>query len=143
MMALALRRLNLDRLQRLSLPLQLALFISVFVASEQLVIWLHLPLPANIVGMLLMLMLIALRVLPLRWVKVGASWLLAEMLLFFIPAVVAVVNYADLLQIDGWRIFVVIAVSTLLVLATTALVVDRLYRFEVARGARKQGGGDA
>lgn len=142
-MALALRRLNLDRLQRLSLPLQLALFISVFVASEQLVIWLHLPLPANIVGMLLMLMLIVLRVLPLRWVKVGASWLLAEMLLFFIPAVVAVVNYADLLQIDGWRIFVVIAVSTLLVLATTALVVDRLYRFEVARGARKQGGGDA
>ncbi len=143
-MALALRRLiNLDRLQRLSLPLQLALFISVFVASEQLVIWLRLPLPANIVGMLLMLMLIALRVLPLRWVKVGASWLLAEMLLFFIPAVVAVVNYADLLQIDGWRIFVVIAVSTLLVLATTALVVDRLYRFEVARAARKQGGGDA
>ncbi|UEG17923.1 CidA/LrgA family protein [Pantoea ananatis] len=140
MMALALPRLNLDRLQRLSLPLQLALFISVFVASEQLVNWLHLPLPANIVGMLLMLMLIALRVLPLRWVKVGASWLLAEMLLFFIPAVVAVVNYADLLQIDGWRIFVVIAVSTLLVLATTALVVDRLYRFEVAR---KQGGDDA
>ncbi len=142
-MALALPRLNLDRLQRLSLPLQLALFISVFVASEQLVNWLHLPLPANIVGMLLMLMLIALRVLPLRWVKVGASWLLAEMLLFFIPAVVAVVNYADLLQIDGWRIFVVIAVSTLLVLATTALVVDRLYRFEVARAARKQGDGDA
>lgn len=65
-MALALPRLNLDRLQRLSLPLQLALFISVFVASEQLVNWLHLPLPANIVGMLLMLMLIALRVLPLR-----------------------------------------------------------------------------
>ncbi|MDI3365394.1 CidA/LrgA family protein [Pantoea sp. V108_6] len=143
MMALALPRLNLDRLQRLSLPLQLALFISVFVASEQLVNWLHLPLPANIVGMLLMLMLIALRVLPLRWVKVGASWLLAEMLLFFIPAVVAVVNYADLLQIDGWRIFVVIAVSTLLVLATTALVVDRLYRFEVARAARKQVGDDA
>lgn len=142
-MALALPRLNLDRLQRLSLPLQLALFISVFVASEQLVNWLHLPLPANIVGMLLMLMLIALRVLPLRWVKVGASWLLAEMLLFFIPAVVAVVNYADLLQIDGWRIFVVIAVSTLLVLATTALVVDRLYRFEVARAARKQVGDDA
>lgn len=138
-MALALRRLiNLDRLQRLSLPLQLALFISVFVASEQLVIWLRLPLPANIVGMLLMLMLIALRVLPLRWVKVGASWLLAEMLLFFVPAVVAVVNYGDLLRVDGWRICVVISVSTLLVLASTAWVVERLYQYEVARAARKQ-----
>ncbi|PWK99662.1 holin-like protein [Pantoea allii] len=136
-MALALRRLNVGRLQRLSLPLQLVLFISFFIASEQLVNWLHLPLPANIVGMLLML--IALRILPLRWVKAGASWLLAEMLLFFIPAVVAVVNYADLLQMEGWRILVVIAVSTLLVLAATALVVDRLYRFEVTRAARKQG----
>ncbi len=33
-----------------------------------------------------------------------ARWLLAEMLLFFVPAVVAVVNYAQLLLVDGWRI---------------------------------------
>jgi holin-like protein len=33
---------------------------------------------------------------------------------------------------------VVIGVSTLLVLASTSLVVDRLYRFELARAARKQ-----
>jgi len=137
-MALALGRLNVSHINRLSVPVQLALYISLFIASEQLVNWLHLPLPANVVGMLLLLLLIALRILPLRWVKAGASWLLAEMLLFFIPAVVAVINYADLLQVDGWRIFLVIAVSTTLVLAATALVVDRLYRFEVARAARKK-----
>ncbi len=39
------------------------------------------------------------------WVRAGARWLLAEMLLFFVPAVVAVVNYAHLLLVDGWRIF--------------------------------------
>ncbi len=137
-MALALGRLNVCHINRLSVPVQLALYISLFIASEQLVNWLHLPLPANVVGMLLLLLLIALRILPLRWVKAGASWLLAEMLLFFIPAVVAVINYADLLQVDGWRIFLVIAVSTTLVLAATALVVDRLYRFEVKRAARKK-----
>lgn len=46
--------------------------------------------------------------------------LLAEMLLFFVPAVVAVVNYAQLLLVDGWRIFAVIALSTVMVLGTTA-----------------------
>jgi holin-like protein len=86
----------------------------------------------------MLLLLIVLRVLPLGWVRAGANWLLAEMLLFFIPAVVAVVNYSDLLRSEGWRIFIVIAISTLLVLAVTSLVVDRLYRFEMARAARRQ-----
>ncbi|MEG3111363.1 CidA/LrgA family protein [Pantoea sp. T14] len=138
-MALAISPRRMGMLQRLGLPLQLVLYISVFVGCDHLVNWLHLPLPANIVGMLLMLVLIVTRIVPLGWVKAGSNWLLAEMLLFFIPAVVAVVNYGDLLRIEGWRIFLVIAISTLLVLASTALVVDRVYRYEVARAARKQG----
>ena len=137
-MALALSPQRVGRLQRLWLPLQLLLYTGMFIASDRLVSWLHLPLPANIVGMLLLLALIVTRVLPLRWVKAGSRWLLAEMLLFFIPAVVAVVNYGDLLRVDGWRICLVIALSTVLVLASTALVVDRLYRYEVARAARRE-----
>ena len=137
-MALALSPRRTDRLQPVFVPLQLVLYIGLFIFSDKLVGWLHLPLPANVVGMVLLLLLIMTRIVPLRWVKAGANWLLAEMLLFFIPAVVAVVNYSDLLRTDGWRICVVIAVSTLLVLAATPLVVDRLYRFELARAARKQ-----
>jgi len=58
---------------------------------------------------------------------------LAEMLLFFVPAVVAVVNYTQLLLVDGWRIFAVIAISTLMVLGATAWVVDKVYRYEMSR----------
>ncbi|MDQ1212662.1 CidA/LrgA family protein [Pantoea anthophila] len=137
-MALALTPRNHRAAQWLSLPLQLGFYIGLFIACDRLVTWLHLPLPANIVGMLLLLALIVTRVVPLNWVKAGSRWLLAEMLLFFIPAVVAVVNYGDLLRVDGWRICVVIGVSTVLVLASTAWVVDRLYEYEVARAARKQ-----
>ncbi|MDU1669697.1 MAG: GNAT family N-acetyltransferase, partial [Bradyrhizobium sp.] len=84
---------------------QVLLYAGLFVFAEYLVDWLHLPLPANLVGMVLMLTLILCRALPLNWVRAGARWLLAEMLLFFVPAVVAVVNYAQLLMVDGWRIF--------------------------------------
>ncbi|KAA5976263.1 MULTISPECIES: CidA/LrgA family protein [Pantoea] len=138
-MALALTPRSHRAAQWLGLPLQLGFYIGLFIACDRLVTWLHLPLPANIVGMLLLLALIVTRVVPLNWVKAGSRWLLAEMLLFFIPAVVAVVNYGDLLRVDGWRICVVIGVSTVLVLASTAWVVDRLYQYEVARAARKQG----
>lgn len=135
-MALAIRPQGSAWLQRVQVPLQVALYVGLFLASEQLVNWLHLPLPANIVGMLLLLAMIMLRVLPLGWVKAGASWLLAEMLLFFVPAVVAVVNYGDLLRVEGWRILLVIGLSTLLVLAATSLVVERVYRFELWLAAR-------
>lgn len=59
------------------------------------------------------------------------------MLLFFVPAVVAVVNYAQLLLMDGWRIFAVIAISTLMVLGATAWVVDNVYRYEMSRVNRE------
>ncbi|MEG1210458.1 MAG: CidA/LrgA family protein [Leclercia sp.] len=132
-MTVALGRVTPAVVQRLQVPVQVLLYAGLFVFAEYLVRWLHLPLPANLVGMVLLFSLILCRVIPLRWVRAGSRWLLAEMLLFFVPAVVAVVNYVQLLLVDGWRIFAVIALSTLMVLGSTAWVVDRVYRFEVSR----------
>ncbi|CNF13617.1 CidA/LrgA family protein [Yersinia enterocolitica] len=136
-MSLVLRSFAPFVLTRLQVPVQVALYAGIFIISDQLVSVFHLPLPANIVGMLLLLAMIMLRVLPVRWVQAGSRWLLAEMLLFFVPAVVAVVNYAQLIMVDGWKIFAVIAVSTSLTLAATGLVVDWVYRFEVWLQRRK------
>ncbi|WP_180888778.1 CidA/LrgA family protein [Raoultella planticola] len=132
-MAFAPARVTPFVVQRLQVPVQVLIYAGLFVSAEYLVNWLHLPLPANLVGMLMLLALIICRVIPLNWVRAGARWLLAEMLLFFVPAVVAVVNYTQLLMVDGWRIFLVIALSTLMVLGATAWVVDKVYRYEVSR----------
>lgn len=125
-------------LRPLVVTAQILVYIGLFLCAEQLVIWLHLPLPANLVGLLLLLVLITTKALPINWVRAGSQWLLAEMLLFFVPAVVAVVNYSQMLRIEGWRIACVIALSTLLVLGVTAWVVQVVYRYELAREAAKQ-----
>lgn len=132
-MAVAISRVTPAVVQRLQVPVQVLLYAGLFIFAQYLVSWLHLPLPANLVGMVLMLALIVCRIIPLSWVRAGARWLLAEMLLFFVPAVVAVVNYAHLLLVDSWRIFSVIALSTLMVLGATAWVVDKVYRYEMSR----------
>lgn len=132
-MSVASGRITPAVLHHLQVPLQVLLYAGLFIFAENLVVWAHLPLPANLVGMVLMLALIVCRVVPLKWVRAGSRWLLAEMLLFFVPAVVAVVNYAQLLMVDGWRIFLVIALSTMMVLAATAWVVDKVYRYELRR----------
>ncbi|WP_413736091.1 CidA/LrgA family protein [Sodalis sp. RH21] len=122
---------------QVQLLIQVTLYIGLFLAAQQVVDRYHLPLPANVVGMFMLLALIVSGVLPVRWVSAGARWLLAEMLLFFVPAVVAVINYTQLLLVDGWRICLVIAVSTALVLGITGLVVERVYRFELWLAARR------
>ncbi len=59
-MALVTRQQAMGWLQRVQVPLQVALVMAIFIISEQLVSWLRLPLPANIVGMLLLLAMICL-----------------------------------------------------------------------------------
>ena len=125
-------------LRWLQTPFQIVLLAAIWLLADIAVRTLHLPLPANLTGMLLLLVCILLGVVKAEWFSAGARWLLAEMLLFFVPAVVAVVNYQDLLLQEGWRIMVVLLVSTTLVLGTTALVVDRVYRLELKLARRSR-----
>ena len=123
--------MNDSPLQWLRIPFQIGLLAAIWFLADCAVRYFHLPLPANVTGMLALLALILLGWVRVEWFRAGAGWLLAEMLLFFVPAVVAVVNDQDLLLQEGWRIGLVLVISTTLVLGVTALVVDRLYRFEL------------
>ena len=72
----------------------------------------------------------------LGWVKpstlqLGAGALMAEMLLFFIPALMSLLDYGVIVRDDGWRILLVIGVSTLLVMVVTAFTVEAVCRWRV------------
>lgn len=118
--------------------IQVALLSLIWFFSDWLVTQFHLPLPANLTGMLLLLLLVVIKVVNVEWFRRGASWLLAEMLLFFVPAVVAVVNYQDLMRQEGMKIGVVLVASTILVIASTAWVVDKMHRVELVLARRKR-----
>ncbi len=99
---------------------------------------LRLPVPGSVAGLGLLVLALRCNWLPLGWVKEGADWLLAEMLLFFIPAVVAVVQYPAVILREGWQLLVVILLGTLGVMVGTALVVERVVRLE-QRLRRREG----
>ncbi|RXZ45689.1 CidA/LrgA family protein [Crenobacter cavernae] len=88
--------------------------------------------PGGVLGMAVVLIGLIKGWLPLDLFKSGARWLLAEMLLFFIPVVVAVVQYPELIVSAGAKILLVIVLSTGLVMTATSLTVDRFYRLELA-----------
>ena len=90
---------------------------------------LHLPIASGVLGFFMMLLLLHLQYLPMAQVEQGADFLLAELLLFFIPPVVGIIQYQDLLMHSGWKILIVITISTLLVMMCTVWTV-RLFLAE-------------
>ncbi|MGI4857582.1 MAG: CidA/LrgA family protein [Janthinobacterium lividum] len=109
---------------------QVSALVALWFAADALVRWLHLPLPAGVVGLLLLLGLLSSGWFAPRWIKSGADWMLSEMLLFFVPAAVAIIQYGHLIENDGVRLALVVVPGTLLVMCATALAVEFGVRME-------------
>lgn len=116
---------------------QSALLAGLWVMADRAVRALDLPVPAGVVGLAALLALLLSGGVPLRWVKAGADWLLSEMLLFFIPAAVAIVQYGGLFKSDGWRLALVVIAGTLTVMAAVAWTVEQTARFERRLAVRR------
>lgn len=95
-----------------------------------------LPLPGGVVGLGLLLALFASGALRPSLLQGGAGLLLAEMLLFFIPALMSLLDYGPLLRSAGWKILLVIVCSTVLVMLVTALSVEGMYRWRSRHESR-------
>jgi len=115
--------------------LQIGLLFAFWFAGEALVRLAGLPLPGGILGMAMVLLLLASGRLSLFSMRRGAQWLLAEMLLFFVPAVLAILDHREFLGLLGLKIVVVILLGTLAVMGVTALTVDLCFRWRSAHGA--------
>ncbi|WP_297322059.1 CidA/LrgA family protein [uncultured Bartonella sp.] len=94
---------------------------------------LHLPIPGAIVGMALAILALASGKISTISIKRGADWLIAEMLLFFVPAVLALLNHKEFIGLLGIKILVVILGGTFVVMSVTALTIDLCYRWMLLR----------
>ena len=115
----------------LRLLVELAVFLMLYMLGGQLAAWLDWPIPAGVMGLALLLLAFALGWLKPAALQLGAGLLMAEMLLFFIPALMSLLDYGSLLRDEGWRILLVIGVSTLLVMVLTALTVEWVCRWSM------------
>ncbi len=115
----------------LRLLVELAVLCALFLFGGQLATWLGWPIPGGVMGLALLLLLFACGVLKPAMLQLGAGWLMAEMLLFFIPALMSLLDYGTLVREEGWRILLVIAVSTLMVMVVTALTVELVCRWRL------------
>ncbi len=108
---------------------QVLLIVGLWIGAEWLVQATHLPIPSGIVGMMILLLLLGRQWVAPQTVSKGAGWLLAEMLLFFVPAAMILMQNPQMFGLLGLKLLAIIVVGTILVMAATALTIDVLFRW--------------
>jgi putative effector of murein hydrolase LrgA (UPF0299 family) len=91
-------------------------------AGEAVVRVLGLPVPGPVVGMVILFALLAAKAPLPAMMQDTSDGILRHLSLLFVPAGVGLVNNLDRLGSVGLRLYVVVLISTVIALTTTALV---------------------
>lgn len=108
---------------------QILLILLFWAAGETIARLTGVMIPGSVLGLFIVLLLLLTKRLNILTVRRGAQWFLAEMLLFFIPAVLAVLDHPELLGILGLKILAVILMGTATIMVVTAAAIDLCYRW--------------
>lgn len=100
--------------------------------------WTGIFIPPSIIGLVLLWGLLMLNVIKVKLIQEGASFLIAFLTLFFIPATVGVVDYPELLTVSGLLLVLAVFLSTV----ATIVVAGKLSQYiERKEQAMKEGVG--
>jgi holin-like protein len=89
---------------------------------------LALPLPGNLLGMLLLLALLATGLVRLAWIEASAALLIRHLAFFFVPITVGLMGFTELFLVNGPAIVVTLLVSAGLGIGVAGLSSQRLAR---------------
>ncbi|PHV22816.1 CidA/LrgA family protein [Janthinobacterium sp. BJB446] len=109
---------------------QVGVLIAAWWLADEAAAALHLPFSGGVVGLFVLVALLLAGWVRPAAIELGANWLLANMLLFFIPLVVSVVQFTQLLKSQGLMLFVNIGLGFASVMLATAFTVEWVCRYE-------------
>lgn len=93
----------------------------------------HIPVPANVIGMILFTLCLFLRLVKIEWVEEASEFLIKHMLLLFVPLTVGTMAFFDLIGEQLVAILISLFVSTFGVLLVTG------WTAKLAGGKKKEG----
>ena len=135
------KKLTLQKFYRqswLHVLMQCAIIAAVWYCAEILVELLHVSVSSGVLGMFLMLILLMSGAIKVSWVRLGAKFVLGELVLMFIPLMMSILQYKALFVSKGWQLMLTIILSTAMVMLSSALTFimvrrlqRRLYRHQI------------
>lgn len=105
---------------------QLAVLIAIYHASAWLVRVTGLPIPANVLGIVILFALLCFGIIKLEQVREVAEFLLRHLIFFFIPISVGLMDWGSVFREHGWVLLVAILLSSVVSLYSVGLLAERL-----------------
>ncbi|WLF70582.1 CidA/LrgA family protein [Clostridium septicum] len=103
---------------------QSIIILGIYLLGELISKGLNLPVPGNIVGMLLLLLLLCTKVIKVENVETVSNFFLDHLAFFFIPAGVGLLTSFDSIKSSLIQIVLVCIIATTIVIVVTGLVVQ-------------------
>lgn len=84
----------------------------------------NLPLPGTILGMLILFVLLWTKVLKVESIEKVCDFLILNMIIFFLPPAVELLEYMTLLKTGFFKIIILLIVTTIITMIVTGKTVD-------------------
>lgn len=112
---------------------QIGVILGVCLAGVLLSSFLPLPVPANVLGMVLLFALLCLRIVKPSHIEKTGDFLLRNMSFFFIPASVGIMEYYAVVKDHLVLLLLICAITAVLTFAVTAYTVIAIIRLQERR----------
>ncbi|WP_297517427.1 CidA/LrgA family protein [uncultured Clostridium sp.] len=120
---------------------EMLLILVIYFVGDFLSKGLHLPIPGNILGMIILLILLCTKIVKVENVDNVSTFLLDHLAFLFIPAGVGVLNAMNVL--DGYiiQLLIIVITSTMVIMAVTGTIVQSVMKLMDKKKNKKQEGG--
>src|SRR5690625_8040934 len=98
----------------------------IYQVGSIIVQYLHIPIPGNVLGMIILFISLVTGVIKLKWFERAASFLLKHLVFFFIPITVGMMTLGSTFQHNGFILFVILIGCAILGVAIIDLNSSRL-----------------
>ncbi|TJX15619.1 murein hydrolase transporter LrgA [Tissierella creatinini] len=106
---------------------QFTIIVSILAISYMIEVGLGLPIPASIIGMLILLILLLTRVIKLEKVEKASDVLQGDISLFILPLAIGIIDSVDLFQGKFLITILIVVISTTVSLFTSAFVMKLIF----------------
>lgn len=87
---------------------------------------LNIPLPGVIIGMIILFIFLKTGWIKLKSIEKTGDFILVNMTILFLPAIVKLIDYIEVLKADFFKILLLLIVTTVIVMIVTAKTVHYL-----------------
>lgn len=100
------------------------IILGIYLLGELLSSGLNLPIPGNILGMLILFILLCTKIIKVENISTVTNFLLDHLSFFFIPAGVGLMTSLGIIKSTWWQLLLVCLITTIIMIGITGIVVQ-------------------